>query len=30
MKKLPTGIQDYKYLREYDYIYVDKTKCTPS
>ena len=26
MKKLPTGIQDYKYLREYDYIYVDKTK----
>ena len=26
MKKLPIGIQDYKFLREYGYTYVDKTK----
>jgi len=26
MKKLPAGIQDYKYLREYDYLYIDKTR----
>jgi hypothetical protein len=26
MKKLPIGIQDFKYLIEHNYLYVDKTK----
>ena len=26
MKKLPIGIQDFKKIREGDYIYVDKTR----
>ncbi|MDR0618669.1 MAG: ATP-binding protein [Bacteroidales bacterium] len=26
MKKLPTGIQDFEYLRVNDYVYVDKTE----
>ncbi|HPB88278.1 MAG TPA: AAA family ATPase, partial [Thermotogota bacterium] len=25
MKKLPVGLQDFRYLRENDFVYVDKT-----
>src|SRR6056297_423137 len=26
MKRLPIGIQDYKYMVENDYLYIDKTR----
>ena len=29
MRKLPIGIQDFKYLRTNHFLYVDKTQLAP-